>query len=212
MGVPREYQVLGHEVGVVQRLEDVRRLLQKRCRRRRSDRRRSGGGSSGSNGGGGGGRSRRRGRGGRGPAFKATGEELLGAGQQREAGLARLVRARQELLQHLARLRAGVWVRVRVSVGVGVRVSVRVKIRLRVRVRVRVRIKVRIRVRATARRRDRARVRLGSGWRSTGACVVSWEASCEAGLVRGLGLGSGPAARPAWLGLGLGSGPVVRPA
>ena len=133
MGVPREYQVLGHEVGVVQRLKDVRRLLQKRCRRRRSDRRRSGGGSSGSNGGGGGaGRSRRRGRGGRGPAFKATGEELLGAGQQREAGLARLVRARQELAQHLARLRAGVWVRVRVSVGVGVRVSVRVKIRRRV--------------------------------------------------------------------------------
>ena len=131
MGVPREYQVLGHEVGVVQRLEDVRRLLQKRCRRRRSDRRRSGGGSSGSNGGGGGGRSRR-GRGSRGPAFKATGEELLGAGQQREAGLARLVRARQELAQHLARLRAGVWVRVRVSVGVGVRVSVRVKIRRRV--------------------------------------------------------------------------------
>ena len=62
LGVPREYQVLGHEVGVVQCLEDVRRLLQKRCRRRRSDRRRSrsgggssGGGSSGGGGGGGGG-------------------------------------------------------------------------------------------------------------------------------------------------------------
>jgi len=132
LGVPREYQVLGHEVGVVQRLEDVRRLLQKRSRRRRRSRSGGGGSSSSSGGGGGAGRSRRRGRGGRGPAFKATGEELLGAGQQREAGLARLVRARQELVQHLARLRVGVWVWVRVSVGVGVRVSVRVKIRRRV--------------------------------------------------------------------------------